>query len=141
MPPSAGPIGSNGSTYTYAVQPGGSTSWTAAAGVLSAATDPYGYALTAVPDSSNSANGTPTINTDGSFVYTTDDGTLTVNADGSFTYNPASGFTGPDSFTYDVSDGVYTSPRPRSPSTLTAPSSRRPTPARPTCTRSRPNSS
>ena len=110
MPPSAGTtVGSDGSTYTYAVQPGGSTSWTAAAGVLSGASDPYGYSLTAVPDSSNSANGTPTTNTDGSFVYTTADGTLTVNPDGSFTYDPASGFTGPDSFTYDVSDGVYTS--------------------------------
>ena len=59
-PPSPGPIESDGSTYTYAVQPGGSTSWTAAAGVLSRASDPYGYSLTAVPDASNSANGTLT---------------------------------------------------------------------------------
>ena len=108
--PSAGPVQPDGSTYNYAVQPGGSTSWTAAAGLLSSASDPYGYSLTAVPDWSNSANGAPTTtNTDGSFVYTTGDGTLTVNADGSFTYNPASGVTSPVSFTYDVSDGVYTS--------------------------------
>ena len=89
--PSPGPSPSDGSTYTYAVQPGGSTSWTAAAGVLSAATDPYGYPLTAT-------EGTPP------------NGTLTLNSDGSFTYTPPStSFTGPDTFTYTVNDGVYTS--------------------------------
>ena len=33
-------------------------------------------------------------------------GTLTLNADGSFDYTPAVDFHGTDSFTYDVSDAV-----------------------------------
>jgi VCBS repeat-containing protein len=33
-------------------------------------------------------------------------GTLTLAADGSFTYSPTTGFTGADTFTYTVSDGV-----------------------------------
>ena len=32
-------------------------------------------------------------------------GTLSLNADGSFTYTPASGYNGPDSFTYKANDG------------------------------------
>lgn len=32
-------------------------------------------------------------------------GSLTLNADGSFTYTPAADFTGPDAFTYQASDG------------------------------------
>src|SRR5262249_46095682 len=36
-------------------------------------------------------------------------GTLTVNDDGSFTYQPAAGYVGMDSFTYDVQDSSDTS--------------------------------
>jgi hypothetical protein len=108
-PPSPGTAGADGAVYTYAVQPGGSTSWTADAGLLSKATDPHGYSLTLLPDGTNSANGSITNPGDGSFVYTTDHSTLSVNADGSFTDTPDSGFTGTDTFTFAVSDGVYTS--------------------------------
>jgi hypothetical protein len=33
-------------------------------------------------------------------------GSLTLNVDGSFTYTPAAGYVGPDSFTYQASDGI-----------------------------------
>jgi hypothetical protein len=33
-------------------------------------------------------------------------GTLVLNADGSFTYTPSAGFSGPDAFTYQASDGA-----------------------------------
>ena len=36
-------------------------------------------------------------------------GTLTLNAEGDFTYTPATGYAGPDSFTYVIDDGVATS--------------------------------
>jgi VCBS repeat-containing protein len=35
-------------------------------------------------------------------------GSVTLNLDGSFTYTPDTGYTGPDSFTYDASDGTAT---------------------------------
>ena len=35
-------------------------------------------------------------------------GAVTLNADGSFTYTPDTGFTGADTFTYDVTDGAAT---------------------------------
>ena len=37
-------------------------------------------------------------------------GTLTLNADGSFTYTPTPLYNGPDSFTYQASDGALNSP-------------------------------
>jgi VCBS repeat-containing protein len=36
-------------------------------------------------------------------------GTLSLNADGSFTYDPASDYSGPDSFTYVAGDGLQSS--------------------------------
>ncbi|GGG05039.1 hypothetical protein GCM10010924_37030 [Rhizobium wenxiniae] len=38
-----------------------------------------------------------------------ENGTLTFNADGSYTYSPAANYSGPDSFTYTVTDGFGTS--------------------------------
>src|SRR5262249_43150971 len=35
-------------------------------------------------------------------------GSLTLNADGSFSYTPAANYNGPDSFTYQASDGSLT---------------------------------
>jgi VCBS repeat-containing protein len=37
-------------------------------------------------------------------------GTLTLSDDGSFTYAPATGFSGPDNFTYEAYDGLLASP-------------------------------
>ena len=59
----------------------------AVSGVLANDSDPDGDLLTAVLD--------------GGPVH----GAVTVNPDGSFTYEPAAGFTGMDSFTYEASDG------------------------------------
>jgi hypothetical protein len=39
-------------------------------------------------------------------------GALTLNSDGSFTYTPTTGYFGPDSFTYNDSNGTYTSTTP-----------------------------
>jgi len=44
-----------------------------------------------------------------SVVTDVQNGTLDLSADGSFTYTPTSGFTGTDTFTYQVSDGEATS--------------------------------
>ena len=62
-----------------------------APGVLANDTDPDGNALTAVL-----AGGVA-------------NGTLSLQADGSFTYTPNAGFSGTDSFTYRASDGAATS--------------------------------
>ncbi|HSH01071.1 MAG TPA: LamG-like jellyroll fold domain-containing protein [Anaerolineae bacterium] len=64
----------------------GMTSLTDPIGVLANDNDPYGDNLTAILQ-------TPPAN-----------GTVTLNADGSFTYTPTVGFYGTDSFTYQVSD-------------------------------------
>ena len=40
-----------------------------------------------------------------SLVSDVSNGTLTLNADGTFTYTPDTGYTGPDSFTYQLDDG------------------------------------
>ncbi|MEN6404808.1 MAG: Ig-like domain-containing protein, partial [Armatimonadia bacterium] len=60
----------------------------AAPGVLTNDTDTDSDALTAVK------------------VSDTANGTVTLNVDGSFTYTPNAGFTGDDSFTYQANDGV-----------------------------------
>lgn len=57
-------------------------------GVLTNDTDPEGTTLTALKVS-NPANGT-----------------LTLNADGSLTYTPSQGFSGTDTFTYKANDGT-----------------------------------
>ena len=35
-------------------------------------------------------------------------GTLVLNTNGNFTYTPTAGYTGPDTFTYQVTDGTAT---------------------------------
>ncbi len=40
---------------------------------------------------------------------TSQGGTVTLNTDGSFDYTPAGGFTGDDTFTYQATDGEFTS--------------------------------
>jgi VCBS repeat-containing protein len=65
-----------------------------APGVLWSAVAPPGKTLTAVPDTSPA------------------NGTVTLNSDGSFTYTPDTGFTGTDSFTYFASAGGVKSSSP-----------------------------
>ena len=62
-----------------------------AAGVLGNDTDPQGNPLTAVMDAGTSHGG------------------ISLNSSGGFTYTPASGYTGPDSFTYHARDGSLNS--------------------------------
>jgi hypothetical protein len=45
----------------------------------------------------------------GATITTSNGGSLTVDADGSFTYVPAANWTGDDTFTYTISDGINTS--------------------------------
>jgi hypothetical protein len=63
----------------------------AGSGVLANDTDGSGGTLTAVVVSSPA------------------NGSLTLNPDGSFTYTPTSDYTGPDSFSYEVTDGAAVS--------------------------------
>ena len=62
-------------------------------GVLANDTDPEGNTLTAELVSGSTA----------------EHGTLSLQSDGLFTYTPSANFTGTDSFTYEASDGTYTS--------------------------------
>ena len=48
-------------------------------------------------------------------------GALTLNATGAFSYSPTSGYSGPDTFSYVVSDGTRTSPPATVNLTVTAP--------------------
>ncbi len=71
---------------------GGNTTLTVAApGVMGNDTDPDGDALT-----STLVNGAA-------------HGTLTLSADGAFSYKPAAGYSGPDAFTYQATDGAVDS--------------------------------
>jgi len=76
--------GATGEEYTL---PAGGTLSVAAPGVLGNDSDIEGGALTAEPATGPAH------------------GSLNLNADGSFTYTPAAGYSGPDSFTYNASDG------------------------------------
>ena len=102
---------------------------TAGKGVLANDTDPFKTALTEV-------NATQPAN-----------GTVTLNGNGSFTYTPNAGFQGNDSFTYEASNGTFvsapatvsvtvspsTTPTPTTP-TPTTPTPTTPTPTTPTPT-------
>jgi autotransporter-associated beta strand protein len=83
-----GPPTANADSYTTTQ---GSTLTVAAPGVLANDTGPQGYPLTAdqLTDPTH--------------------GTLSFGSDGSFIYAPGAGYLGPDSFTYQVSDGIDSS--------------------------------
>ncbi len=76
----------------YSTTPGTQLSLNAISGVLANDTDPDGDPLQAalLTDVAN--------------------GTLSLSSDGSFDYQPDAGFQGIDTFTYEASDGVLTSP-------------------------------
>ncbi|MEX2187866.1 MAG: Ig-like domain-containing protein [Pirellulales bacterium] len=76
---------------SYSIGKNGTLSIAAASGVLANDTDAENSPLSA------------------QLVSNVADGTLTLNADGSFTYAPPSGFTGSVTFTYRASDGQLTS--------------------------------
>jgi len=73
---------------TYAVQPNVTLTVSSLVGVLASAFDEDGDALSA------------------QLVNGPSHGTLTLSSDGSFSYTPVSNFTGTDSFTYKVTDGI-----------------------------------
>lgn len=73
--------------FSYTVEPGTTLS-VSAPGLLAGSTDTDGGTLSA------------------SFNTLPNDGTVNVNSDGSFTYTADQGYTGPDSFTYQVCDSL-----------------------------------
>ncbi|MBG6211981.1 VCBS repeat-containing protein, partial [Labrenzia sp. EL_126] len=77
----------NAANDGYATDPNGILTVSAAQGVLANDSDPEGDAFTIVSSTDPS------------------NGSLTLNSDGSFTYTPNAGFTGTDSFTYQVTGG------------------------------------
>jgi large repetitive protein len=81
----AAPIAAN---YTFAVSENGSLNVSASGGLLSGDSAPDGGALTAV------------------LAAQAGDGAVSLNSNGSFTYTPRANFSGVDSFTYSVTDGV-----------------------------------
>ncbi|MGZ4211072.1 MAG: S8 family serine peptidase [Actinomycetota bacterium] len=86
-PPNQAPVAAN-DAYSTAY---GSTLGVAAPGVLGNDSDPDGDSITASLQAGPSH------------------GTVSLNADGSFVYAPASGYSGPDSFTYTANDGQASS--------------------------------
>jgi hypothetical protein len=72
--------------------PENTTLFVPAPGILSNDTDPQGLTLHPI------------------LLTTPTHGTLTLSDDGSFTYAPATGYRGPDSFTYEAFDGLLASP-------------------------------
>ncbi len=84
----AAPVAANGNYFTPAGQ---TLTVTASSGVLANDLDPDGDPLNA------------------QVVTSPANGTLTLNSNGSFTYIPHAGFSGNDSFTYQASDGILTS--------------------------------
>ena len=75
----------------YLYSPGSTLSISQAGGLQAYGYDPEEYTLTP------------------QLVHGASHGTLTLNSNGSFTYDPQSGFTGNDSFTYEVTNGWGTS--------------------------------
>jgi hypothetical protein len=73
---------------SYSVLSSGTTVISATGGVLGNDSDPEGDTLTA------------------SLVSGPAQGSLTLNSDGSFSYTPGGGFAGTDSFSYLAADGV-----------------------------------
>jgi len=82
-----GPLGANNDTYSTPVD----TALTVAApGVLGNDSNPSSGPMRAVNPSAPAH------------------GIVDLNTDGSFTYTPEAAYTGPDSFTYQISDGAFT---------------------------------
>jgi len=106
--PAAGFSGPDSYTYTITDSSGGTA--TATVNILvtpTAVDDTYAVAyettlnvnaLAGVFDNDLATSPTVTANTNPT------NGSLTINADGSFSYTPNAGFTGPDSFTYTLTD-------------------------------------
>ncbi|MBI2956409.1 MAG: tandem-95 repeat protein, partial [Acidobacteria bacterium] len=69
---------------------------------------PLNVAAPGVLVNDNDADGDPLM-VDLTSVTMPANGTLMMNADGSFTYTPNTGFTGPDSFMYEATDGTANS--------------------------------
>ena len=110
-------------TFTYRANDGATNSNTA---TVSITVTPVNSAPVAVNDSYSTPRNTPLSVNAASGVLANDSdpdgnplttalasnpahGTLTITSNGSFTYTPASGYTGPDAFTYRASDGSLTS--------------------------------